>query len=313
MSEDMDGQVIHREFAADLEVAGDGRTVDVRIVPYNVKQRVVDPIHLGGTGIPYEEMWLPGAFEKQTDAAHRVLANVEHQPGIAGVVARGMELRDSGDALEGTFRMLNGPDSDKTLELINEGVFGGVSLQAKPQKSIREGSVVKRAKAHLDAIAFCRTPAYPQAEVLAVRTDQNDSTDVTINVPNWIGSPEELTAALAPKPEPVTVNADLQARLERIGFKPLPSMRLSKVPWDGNRDRFDDDQWAQSCLTGDKLPVLEPDGSINVDAIQRAARDINRVALDRDAKGKAVRLLLRYYNAAHLEAPEQLRNLTRWL
>jgi len=311
MSEDMDGQVIHREFAADLSASGDGRTLDLRVVPYNTPATVRD---FGGE--PYEEMWMPGVFDKQKNAANRVLVNFEHEQGISGIVGRGTELRSEDDGFHGSFRMLSSQDADKALELVNEDVLTGVSLEAIPQKSVREDGVVKRVKAHLINVALCRTPAYEDARVLAVRQQHNDSTgttDVTINFPNYIGSPEELAAALALKVEPAPANADLQARLERIGFKPLPSMRLSKVPWDSNRERFDDDQWARSCLTGDKLPVLEPDGSINVDAIQRAARDIQRVALDKGSKGNAVRLLIRYFNVAHMDVPEQLRNLSRWL
>ena len=138
MSE-IDNGVLHREFSVDLETSGDGRTVDVRIVPFNVAQRVIDPPPFG-TGVPYEEVWLPGAFDKQTDVAHRidVLANFEHEQGIGGVVGKGTELRDTGDALEGTFRMLNGSDGDKMLELVESGYVKGVSLEARPTK-VRSG------------------------------------------------------------------------------------------------------------------------------------------------------------------------------
>ena len=90
MSE-IDNGVLHREFSVDLETSGDGRTVDVRIVPFNVAQRVVDPPPFG-SGEPYDEMWLSGVFDKQAGAAHRVLANFEHEQGIGGIVARGVEL-----------------------------------------------------------------------------------------------------------------------------------------------------------------------------------------------------------------------------
>ena len=58
----------------------DGRTVDVRIVPYGRTARVSDG------GPLYEEQWMPGVFAHQVNAANRVLANFEHQSGIGGVV-----------------------------------------------------------------------------------------------------------------------------------------------------------------------------------------------------------------------------------
>ena len=163
----MSEELIRREFQAELEPSGDGRTLDVRIVPYKTRSRVSDD---GGKTF-YDEEWLPGAFDRQLIAPNRVdvLANFEHQQGIAGVVARGTELRDSDQALEGTFRMLSHSDADKALELVNEGVLTGVSIEAVPLKSIRENGVMRRAKARLVNIALCRFPAYKGAEVLAVR------------------------------------------------------------------------------------------------------------------------------------------------
>ena len=68
--------------------------------------------------------------------------------------------------------MLNHPDADKALELVNEGVLTGVSIEAIPLKSVRENGVMRRVKARLVNIALCRSPAYPGAEVLAVRERQ---------------------------------------------------------------------------------------------------------------------------------------------
>ena len=168
MSELMDGQVIHREFQAELEATGDGRNIDLRIVPYGVTARVSDD---GGRTF-YDEVWEPGVFDRQMKAAHRidVLMNFEHQQGIGGVVGRGVALRDSDAGAEGTFRMLSGGDADKTLELVNEGVLTGVSLEAVAERSVRGADgVVRRVKARLRNIALCRMPAFADAQVLAVR------------------------------------------------------------------------------------------------------------------------------------------------
>src|SRR5574337_1803208 len=68
--------MIRRSFAAEV-TAGDGRTVDVRIVPFG--ERISHNDGLGGVprGEWYEEEWMPGVFDHQLNAAHRLLANFE--------------------------------------------------------------------------------------------------------------------------------------------------------------------------------------------------------------------------------------------
>lgn len=159
--------VLIREFAAEFST-GDGRTVDVRVIPYGVTAEVSD-----GGGV-YREEWMPGAFDDQLVAANRVdvLLNFEHQMGISGLIGRGLALDSRTDGLHGSFRIFDGQDGDKALELVREGVLGGVSLEAYAKKSIRTASgVVRRVKAHLDKVALCRRPAFKDAIVLAVRAE----------------------------------------------------------------------------------------------------------------------------------------------
>ena len=161
--------MLRREFSAEL-TAGDGRTVDCRIVPYG--ERIQHDDGLGGLpkGMPYTEEWAAGAFTHQLKAANRVLANVEHQEGLAGIVGHGVALVERHDGLYGSFRLHENPDGDKALMLIREGVMDTVSLEAVPQKNVRtHDGVVRRVKAHLRAVAFARFGAYPSATVLAVR------------------------------------------------------------------------------------------------------------------------------------------------
>jgi Escherichia/Staphylococcus phage prohead protease len=188
-----------REFPAEI-TAGDGRTVDVRVVPYGVQANVSDG------GPVYREEWLAGCFDEQLRAANRVnvLLNFEHQAGIAGIVGRGVDLRSEADGLHGTFRMLNTQDGDKALELVNEGVLGGVSLEAYGKKSIRShDGVVKRVKAHLDKVALCRRPAFKDAVVLAIREE--------------VIFDEELL--------PIEIDPELVERCRRLGIKLPESMK----------------------------------------------------------------------------------------
>ncbi len=164
---------VKREFSAEL-TAGEGRTVDVRIVPYG--EQITHNDGLGGlpVGVDYTEEWMPGVFSHQVNAAHRVVANFEHQEGIAGIVGKGIALREASDGFHGTFRILPTPAGETILSLLRDddgpAVVDGVSLEARPVKSVRGANgVVQRVKAHLSAVAFTRFSAYKGARVLAVR------------------------------------------------------------------------------------------------------------------------------------------------
>jgi len=165
--------VLHREYAAEI-TRGDGRTVDVRIVPFG--ETITHNDGMGGVprGVEYRERWAPGVFNHQMRAADKVVGNFEHQPGIGGIVARGISLRETPDGVHGEFRMLKGQDADKVLELIESGTIDGVSLEARPVKAVKTSDgVVERVRADLRAIAFTRFAAYAGARVLAVREEDD--------------------------------------------------------------------------------------------------------------------------------------------
>jgi HK97 family phage prohead protease len=129
-----------------------------------------------------------------------VLANFEHQSGIGGVVGHGLTLREEPDGFHGSFKLHETADGDKTLMLIREGVLEGVSLEAVAVKSIRTAKgVIQRVKANLRAVAFCRTPAFASAKVLALREEPETVFD------------EELL--------PVEPDIELIERCRRLGIK----------------------------------------------------------------------------------------------
>lgn len=168
--EESDG-LIRRTFATEF-TAGDGRTVDARIVPYG--ERITHNDGLGGVpkGVPYQEEWAPGSFSHQLKAANRVLVNFEHQEGLAGVVGHGIALMERDDGLYGSFRIHETPDGDKALMLVREGVLGGLSLEAAGRKAVRMADgVIRRVKANIVNVALCRNPAYSRAVVLALREE----------------------------------------------------------------------------------------------------------------------------------------------
>jgi HK97 family phage prohead protease len=294
-------EVIRREFQAELVPVGDGRTIDLRIVPYNTVARVKDP-----GGPPYEEEWLPGVFDKQVKAANRVFVNVEHEQGFGGVVGRGQEFREGDDGFVGSVRVLSGPDGDKALELVNDGVLTGVSVEAVALKSQRtpEG-VVQRVKARLLNIALCRNPAFVDAQVLAVREAPEDAPE-----------PEPEPEPPAPEPEPEPEPSRTDEALSRIGYEPILVRAVVNRPWDGSAARFEDDEYERSCLvcrTGDdppktrcSLPVLEPNGDLNVQGMHAAAGRLSQTGLTSQEKSAAARKLVRYYRQAGETPPANL-------
>lgn len=188
--------LLRREFAADLSV-GDGRTVDVRIVPYGERVRHNDGRH--GSGRWYEEEFLPGVFNHQVNAANRVHANIEHDQSSTATAGYGVLLREQPDGFYGSFRLLDTPAGETARQLIEAGALDGVSLEAKEVRTIRgKDGVLRRAKANLRAVAFTRFGSYRGAKVLAMREEPEEMLD------------EELL--------PVDIDPGLISRLQAQGF-----------------------------------------------------------------------------------------------
>lgn len=169
--DDLGPNEFKREYRADLQV-GDGRTVDVRIVPYGERIRANDGRGGLPVGVEYQEEFLPGVCNHQLKAANRVTANVEHEKGIAGKVGHGVLLREQPDGLHGTFKLLETPAGETARQLIQAGALDGVSIEAQRVKGgdlrTREG-VIQRAKVNLTGIAFTAYGAYKNARILALR------------------------------------------------------------------------------------------------------------------------------------------------
>jgi len=192
-------EILHR--IVSFDVGGDGRTLHTRIIPWNTPATVSDPPHYR----PYQESWAPGAFDKQLNAANRVdvLMNFEHEQGIGGIVGRGIQLSNEPDGLHGVFRMLGGPDADKALELVNDGILTGLSVEAIARRSEPVDGVTIRQEARLVNVALCRTSraAFKDAQVLAVRQENEQPP-----------APVEVVRVEIPPP----LDA---ARLEALGLK----------------------------------------------------------------------------------------------
>jgi len=296
-----DENVIRREFQAELTPVGDGRTLYLRIVPYNKVERVSD----GGPA--YDEEWAPGVFRnKANKQIDKVLVNVEHERGFAAQVARAVGFTDTKDGFDGEFRMLNDQASDKALELVNEGIFTGVSVEAEPLEHKMVNGVLRRTAAKLKGVALCRNPAFPDARVLAVR-----------EAPDVIAEPEpDPTPEPEPQPDPEPDSDRATAVLARIGYEELVLRAIVDRPWDGSAARFEDDEYERACLvcrSGDEppktrcsLPVLEPNGDLNINGMHAAASRLSQTGLSMEEKAQAARKLVRYYRRAKETPPPSL-------
>lgn len=170
-------ETLLRIFPFELEATGDGRTIEGLVVPYNKPQTVSDPPDFR----PYQEVFLPGAFRNAVKAPNRVLLDFEHYGAIAdalksggsmaGALGHAVELEERPDGLWGRFRVLNHTDGDKALEFVREKVLAGFSAVFNPLRSVRlPDGTMQRVKVHLDRVSLCRVGAYPEAQVLALRT-----------------------------------------------------------------------------------------------------------------------------------------------
>lgn len=165
----MTTDMIVREFQA-VDVGVEGRTVDVRVVPFDEVAEVADP--------PYErsylEQWMPGCFDHQLRAASRIHANVNHSQHVIDTVGHGLSLRSERDGYHASFEIHETQAGETALALLRGGALPSVSLeaQAHPKGSRNVNGIVQRFKAHLRAVSFVREGAFAGAQVLAVREAQ---------------------------------------------------------------------------------------------------------------------------------------------
>lgn len=242
--------VLVREVAVTAEI-GDGRTLEMRVVPFDEIGTAADPPDFK----PYREQFMPGAFQNQERAAHRILLNFEHIQGLQGVVGHGVTLREGSDGYYGTFRVHDTQDGEKALTLLREKVIEHGSIEFIPLKSVRTaGGVIQRVKAHLDKLSLTRRePVYSKTAVLGLREQQE------------IVLEESLL--------PVPVDLEMVDRCRRLGIA-LPA-RLREQLDELERARVE----AEERLEREK------------DEAEQAAEEASkprRIEIERDESGRAV-------------------------
>ena len=103
-------------------------------------------------------------------------------------------------------------------------------------------------------------------------------------------------------------------------------MAMTSGAWDGSPSRFSDDEYGRSalvCRAGDgsmkercSMPVLEPDGTLNVNALGAAAGALagargGLANMTPALKAAAARKLMRYYSAAGMMPPPSVTAAAR--
>ena len=162
-----------REFVA-TAVEVEGRTVDVRVVPFDEVARVADPPDWR----EYQEQWMPGCFDHQLNAANRIHAKYGHSQHVVDVVGHGVSMRAEPDGYHLATKIHQTPGGETALELLRDGALPCVSLEARPVRTVRSAAgVVQRVKAHLTGFAFCQQGAFAGAQVLAIREEREQFVD----------------------------------------------------------------------------------------------------------------------------------------
>ncbi|MGN6760264.1 MAG: HK97 family phage prohead protease [Leifsonia sp.] len=299
--------ILVRTFGLQAQAAGDGRTINVRVVPFDEIADVADPPDFK----PYREQFMPGVFSRNEPHAHRIRLRSDHdaldengarKSGTAGIVGNGVSLTSTQGGYEGEFRFLDTPEAMTARELVLNGGYDGVSAEFKPIRSVRTGDgIVQRQVAHLDSVALATGPAYSKAEILALREEQII---------------DEALLPPAPNTEVLERCADLGIDLPE-DMAILLSRAYTEAAWDGSASRWDTAEayCAASAIdlnpagkpktkTACHLPFKEPgSGTINVNGVRAALARIGQGYPDdatqaqRDAAKSRLEKILNSFNS----------------
>lgn len=154
------------EYAIELRVGGDGRTVSGIAVPYNTPQRI--NAHL-------MEGFLPGSFARQAAAPSRVPLARDHLPLGGKPIGKVTLMREDAAGLYVEARVSNTPLGNDTLELLNDGVLSNWSIGFREGQNQMRGATTWRKTATMTELAIVNRGAYGDAaSVLAVREALED-------------------------------------------------------------------------------------------------------------------------------------------
>jgi hypothetical protein len=206
-----DLDLFQRATASDLvsEVSDDGRTVTVRLVPWDRPQLVAD--RAGRQ--QYVETFARGGLHVDLD---RVLVEREHDGPVVGILTA---TQDRADGLYGTIRMSRSQVGTDTLADVEEHILRSVSVDFLDLPVPPGTQHVTRSAAQLRRVAFVMDAAL-DAPVVSVRsiptdtetpTEENETMSET-NTPEVIEAPAVEVATPAPAVEMVVEHRSAPAR-----------------------------------------------------------------------------------------------------
>lgn len=224
----------------------------------------------------------------------RIPINHDHKIGVLSTVGSAVPTLDKDGNLrvEGSFAST--PAGQEVRTLVREGHIATMSVEfLQYWREDDEGRRIP-GKRTLTGGAFTPIPANPNAVVLSAKS--------ALSVDDIAKRLDELTALV----------------------KSLVDKAVAEQAWNGSASRFTIEQWRESCLIGPlgdpenkssyKLPVKEPNGDINRNAVHSAASVLagGRGGVDAPAdeiRSAAQRLVNIYRNDLDEEPPESLTSI----
>jgi HK97 family phage prohead protease len=147
----------------------DGRTVELLVAPYGTAAKL---------GVNRSERFRPGAFG--TPDPDGVVLKLETGRNHEGpVIGRAVAFRDTDAGLVGTFRVSQTRDGDDALTLAGDGALGASVGMILEDVANLGGGLAEVRRADLREVTLTGTPAYRDAHVMAIRSQEDHAMDQT--------------------------------------------------------------------------------------------------------------------------------------
>lgn len=161
-----------------LELQDDGRTVEGLIVPYESITEVIDIHPVTNKLEKFRECFMRESFMHAIQIAERrgnagfISLNLEHNEHIRdGRIGYAKTIEERDDGAHAAFRLYESDDLPKVQSMLRES-HTGLSIKfadLRPPKWI--DGVVRHVQVALEHVAATPIPAYPEARILALRSD----------------------------------------------------------------------------------------------------------------------------------------------
>ena len=167
-------RAVEGELAVRDDLDGEYRHLIGIVVPWNSTYEMPD----GRT-----ESFDKGAFDKSVQArGDRIPLYQNHETTLAMPVGMAVSFENRQDGLLADFKMARTVRGEESTNLARDKFVTGLSVGFRPirNRTERRGDTehVTRVEAALDHVGFVSTPAYSDAQVLAVRFDPDDESQV---------------------------------------------------------------------------------------------------------------------------------------